>query len=134
ACACRDAGLAESRLAHALRWLGVGGAAEMVAAARARRAGRGAAALGDVNAYAPPELVAATTVFRALYYADDREAFFRRIAGFTTKKLVFDLNPRQFPLREIRAELAAAGFTQLALRPFLVPQNVALPAVARRLA
>src|SRR5205085_9095938 len=99
-----------------------------------RLVGRGETALGDLNAYAPPEPVAATTVFRALYYADDRESFFRRVAGFTTKKLVFDLNPRQFPLREIRAELAAAGFTQLALRPFLVPQNVALPGVARRLA
>jgi SAM-dependent methyltransferase len=132
--ACGDAGFAEFLLPEGLRYLGVDGSEEMVAAARARLAGRGEAARGDLNAYAPPAPVAATTVFRALYYADDREAFFRRVGGFTTKKLVFDLNPRQFPLGNIRAELAAAGFTQLALRPFLVPQNVALPSIVRRLA
>ncbi|MDX6503133.1 MAG: hypothetical protein QOE29_258 [Gaiellaceae bacterium] len=132
--ACGDGGLAERLLPHGLRYLGVDGSAEMVAAARTRLAGRGDAVQGDLNAYEPPGPVAATTVFRALYYAADREAFFRRVAAFTERKLVFDLNPRQFPLRTIRAELAAAGFTQLALRPFLVPQNVALPGLLRRLA
>jgi hypothetical protein len=106
----------------------------MVAAANERLGDRGQAALGDLNDFEPPERVAVTTVFRALYYARDREAFFRRIASFTERKLVFDLNPRQFPLRQIRSELAAAGFTQLALRPFLVPQSLALPQPLRRLA
>ena len=127
--ACADGGLA----AHlsGLRYLGVDGSAEMVAAARARGVD---AVVGDLNTYEPAEPVAATTVFRAIYYADDRAAFFRRVAGFTERKLVFDLNPRQFPLAEIRAELAAAGFSRLALRPFLVPQSVALPRPLRRLA
>ncbi|MDX6516130.1 MAG: Methionine biosynthesis protein MetW [Gaiellaceae bacterium] len=129
--ACGDGGLAAHLLPHGLRYLGVDGSAEMVDAARARGL---QAAQGDLNSYEPPAPVAATTVFRALYYAADREAFFRRVAAFTERKLVFDLNPRQFPLRTIRAELAAAGFTQLALRPFLVPQNVALPGLLRRLA
>jgi SAM-dependent methyltransferase len=132
--ACGDGGLAEHLLPHGLRYLGVDGSAEMVAAAKERLAGRGDAVQGDLNSYEPPGPVAVTTVFRAIYYADDRAAFFRRVAGFTERKLVFDLNPRQFALREIRAELATAGFTRLALRPFLVPQNVALPAVLRRLA
>lgn len=127
--ACADAGLA----AHmsGLRYLGVDGSPEMVAAAQARGVD---VVLGDLNTFEPPAPVAATTVFRAIYYTDDRAAFFRRVAGFTERKLVFDLNPRQFPLAEIRAELAAAGFSRLALRPFLVPQTVALPRPLRALA
>jgi SAM-dependent methyltransferase len=132
--ACGDGGLAEFLLPHGLGYLGVDGSPAMVAAATERLAGRGRAAQGDLNTYVPPQPVAATTVFRALYYASDREAFFRHVGGFTERKLVFDLNPRQFSLRQVRAELAAAGFPQLALRPFLMPQNVALPGPARRLA
>ena len=129
--ACGDGGLAAHLLPHGLRYLGVDGSAEMVAAAQAHGLD---AAVGDLNTYEPPQPVAATSVFRALYYAADRESFFRRVAAFTERKLVFDLNPRQFPLAEIRAQLAAAGFPRVALRPFLVPQNVALPGPVRRLA
>jgi hypothetical protein len=127
--ACGDGGLAA--FLPGLRYLGVDGSPEMVVAARARGID---AETGDLNTFAPPEPVAATTVFRALYYAEDRASFFRRVAGFTTRKLVFDLNPRQFPLATIRAELTAAGFGAVAVRPFLVPQNVALPAPVRKLA
>ena len=63
----------------------------------------------DLNDYAPPAAVACTTCFRALYYARDRAAFFRHVAVFTEKKLVFDLNPRQFPLEDVVAELAGGG-------------------------
>jgi SAM-dependent methyltransferase len=127
--ACGDGGLAA--FLPGLRYLGVDGSPEMVAAGRARGIDT---AVGDLNTFAPREPVAATTVFRALYYADDRAAFFRRVATFTTSKLVFDLNPRQFPLATIRAELGSAGFGAVAVRPFLVPQNVALPGPLRRLA
>ena len=95
----------------------------------ARRAWRDV--LGDLNEYEPPEPVAATLCFRAIYYARDRRAFFARVAGYTEKKLVFDLNPRQYRLDDVRADLGAAGFDRLALRPFLVPQTVALPGPLR---
>jgi hypothetical protein len=71
--------------------------------------------------------VAATTVFRAIYYARDRAAFFRHVAGFTEKKLVFDLNPRQYRVDDVLADLRASGFGSISLRPFLVPQTVSLP-------
>ena len=71
--------------------------------------------------------MAATTFFRAIYYARDRLAFFRHVAGYTERKLVFDLNPRQYRLEDVAADLRAAGFTRLATRPFFVPQTVALP-------
>ena len=52
------------------------------------------------------------------------------MAGYTERKLVFDLNPRQFRLDDVRADLRAAGLLHLELRPFFVPQTVALPRAA----
>ena len=80
--------------------------------------------------YVPPAPVAATTVFRAVYYARDRRAFFEHVAGYTTRKLVFDLNPRQYRLDDVVDDLRAAGFDRVVTRPFFVPQRLALPAAA----
>jgi SAM-dependent methyltransferase len=123
--ACGDGGLA----AHlsGLRYVGVDASPEMVDAARRR--GRDVV-LADLNDYEPPQPVTATTCFRAIYYARDRGEFFRRVAGYTERKLVFDLNPRQYRVGDVRADLRAAGFDQLALRPFFAPQRVSLPRAA----
>jgi hypothetical protein len=125
--ACGDAGLGEALLARGLRYRGVDSTSEMVNAARARLGDRAPVDVGDLNDYAPPAHVAATTVFRAIYYADDRAVFFRHVAGFTEKKLVFDLNPRQYHVEDVLADLRSAGFGDVALRPFFVPQTRALP-------
>ncbi|MFN2628494.1 MAG: trans-aconitate 2-methyltransferase [Gaiellaceae bacterium] len=125
--ACGDAGLASFL---PLDYLGADASPEMVAAAR--RQGRDVVE-ADLNDFVPPAPVAATLCFRAIYYARDRRAFFEHVAGFTEKKLVFDLNPRQYRLEDARADLEAAGFDRLVLRPFLVPQTVALPRPARGL-
>jgi SAM-dependent methyltransferase len=120
--ACGDAGLAE--FLRGYEYIGVDASEEMVRAARARGA---RVELADLNDFRPDEPVAATTCFRAIYYARDRRVLFRHVAGYTEKKLVFDLNPRQYRLEEVRADLRAAGFDRLALRPFFVPQTVGLP-------
>jgi SAM-dependent methyltransferase len=120
--ACGDAGLAE--LLPGIRYRGVDASPEMVASAQAQ--GRNVAQ-GNLNDYEPSDPVSATSCFRAIYYADDREAFFRRVAGYTEKKLVFDLNPRQYRVEDVRAQLRAAGFERLELRPFFSPQRVSLP-------
>jgi hypothetical protein len=86
--------------------------------------------LADLNDYEPAQPVTATTCFRAIYYARDRAAFFRRVAEYTDRKLVFDLNPRQYPVGEVKAELRKAGFDRLVLRPFFAPQRVSLPGPA----
>ena len=125
--ACGDGGLGDALLARGLTYHGIDSTSEMVASARGRLAGRAEVELGDLNDYAPAEPVAATTVFRAIYYARDRAAFFMHVAGFTEKKLVFDLNPRQYEVDDVLADLRAAGFPTIALRPFLVPQTVTLP-------
>ena len=120
--ACGDGALAA--FLPGLEYLGVDASPEMVAAARRNGV---AAELGDLNDFVPAAPVAATCVFRAIYYARDRAAFFRQVAAYTERKLVFDLNPRQYRLEDVRADLRAAGLTRLELRPFFVPQTVALP-------
>jgi hypothetical protein len=125
--ACGDGALAEFLVPHGLAYLGVDVSQAMVEAARNRLGDRATIEQGDVDSFTPSQPVAATTLFRALYYPAARDAFFRRVSGFTEKKLVFDLNPRQYPLALIRAELAAAGWARLETRPFFVPQTVAPP-------
>jgi hypothetical protein len=77
--------------------------------------------------------VQATTIFRAIYYAKDRAQLLARIAGYTEKKFVFDLNPRQYRLDDVRADLRAAGFAAVEVHPFFVPQTRTLPAALLRL-
>ena len=125
--ACGDGGLGSALLARGLRYRGVDVTAEMVAAARTRLGERAAVDQGDLNDYVPPAPVAATTVFRAIYYARDRRAFFAHAREYTTTKLVFDLNPRQYRLDDVLADLRDTGFASIALRPFFVPQTVSLP-------
>jgi SAM-dependent methyltransferase len=132
--ACGDGGLGEALLERRLRYRGVDSTPEMVEAAHRRLGGRAPVDLGDLNEYAPPEPVAATTMFRAIYYARDRRAFFGHAGGYTQKKLVFDRNPRQYRLDDVLADLRAVGLTSISLRPFFVPQTVSLPGPAVSLA
>jgi len=120
--ACGDAAAADHL--PGMRYIGLDASTEMVKAAQRR--GRDVA-LGDLNDYEPPEPVAATTCFRAIYYAKDRAVFFRRVAGYTERKFVFDLNPRQYRVDDVGADVRAAGFDQLELRPFFSPQHFSLP-------
>jgi SAM-dependent methyltransferase len=128
--ACGDGGLGEHLLARGLRYAGVDAEPAMVDAARRRLGDRATLSVGDLDTFAPDAPVAATTVFRAIYYASDRAAFFARVAAFTERKLVFDLNPRQYGRDVVADELAAAGFRRVVLRPFFVPQTRRLPGAA----
>jgi SAM-dependent methyltransferase len=128
--ACGDGGLGEAVLERGLRYRGVDSTPEMVASARRRLGESASVEVGDLNDYVPPERVAATTVFRAIYYARDRRAFFAHVSQYTEKKLVFDLNPRQYRIDDVLADLRDVGLASIALRPFFVPQTVALPGPA----
>jgi SAM-dependent methyltransferase len=128
--ACGDAGLAGPLLDAGLRYVGVDLSQPMVEAARRRVGEHAEIREGDLTTFAPLEPVQATTCFRAIYYAPDRRAFFRRVASYTEKKLVFDLNPRQYRVDDLRNDLVAAGLTRIELRPFFSPQRVALPGPA----
>jgi SAM-dependent methyltransferase len=125
--ACGDAGLAGPLLDHGLRYAGVDLSPAMVGAARRRFGDRIDVVEADLNVYEPPAPVACTTCFRAVYYARDRMAFFRQVASFTEKKLVFDLNPRQFAVDGVVTQLEAAGLGDVTLHPFFSSQRVGLP-------
>ena len=125
--ACGDGGLAD--FLPGQRYRGVDASPEMIEAARGR--GRDVVQ-ADLNDYLPSEPVQATLIFRAIYYARDRRELFERIAGYTSTKLVFDLNPRQYRLADVRSDLVAAGFDRLAVRPFFVPQTHAPSAPVAR--
>jgi len=128
--ACGDGGLGAYLLARGLRYRGVDSTPEMVAEATRRLRTSAELEVGDMNEYEPPGPVAATTVFRAIYYARDRRAFLCRVAAFTTVKLVLDLNPRQYAVADVVADLHAAGLGTVVMRPFFVPQTVTLPRAA----
>ena len=132
--ACGDGGLGLHLLARGLRYRGVDAEPAMVEAASKLLGEVAAVEQGELDTYEPSAPVAATTVFRAIYYARDRPAFFARARSFTEKKVVFDLNPRQYRVAEIASELEAAGFRRFVVRPFLVPQTRRLPGAAVRLA
>ena len=128
--ACGDGGLGAFLMSRGLRYAGVDAEPAMVDAARRRLGHAAPVAQGDLNLYEPPGPVAATTVFRAIYYAHDRRTFFGRVAGYTERKLVFDLNPRQYRVADVLAELHDAGFARIELRPFCIPQTRHLPGPA----
>jgi SAM-dependent methyltransferase len=120
--ACGDGGLAD--FLPGIEYAGVDADPKMVAEARSK--GR-RIVHADLNEFEPDEPVEATAIFRAIYYARDRVAFLRRVAGYTEEKLVFDLNPRQYRVKDVLADLRAAGWPKVELRPFFVPQTRALP-------
>lgn len=128
--ACGDGGLGAHLIAGGLRYRGVDSTPEMATEASRRLGAAATIEVGDLNDFVPSRPVAATTVFRALYYARDRRELFAHICSFTTRKLVFDLNPRQYDVQDVIADLRAAGFARTALRPFFVPQTRALPRLA----
>ena len=99
----------------------------MVDAARRRLGERATIGVGDLNAFVPERPVAATTVFRAIYYARDRRGFFAHVREYTMAKLVFDLNPRRYRVEDVLADLRAVGFGSIELQPFFVPQTVSVP-------
>jgi SAM-dependent methyltransferase len=120
--ACGDGGLAD--FLPGVEYLGVDADPKMVDEAASK--GR-SIVHADLNDFRPDRPVAATSLFRALYYARERRAFFRHVADFTERKLVFDLNPRQYAPADIQADLRAAGLDGVAMRPFFVPQTRVLP-------
>jgi len=129
--ACGDANMAEPLTSLGYRYRGVDGSAEMISAARARLGDAVALEVALIDDYEPPEPVDMTLCLRAYYYAADRSAFFRRLAGYTRTKFVFDIEPRAYDVDDVVRDLRASGFGHVALRPFFLPQRLRVPAPAR---
>jgi SAM-dependent methyltransferase len=127
--ACGDGGLGRHLLAHGIDYRGVDASGRMVEVARRTLGDRVVQGSWD---YEPPDPVAATTIFRSLYLVPDRVAFLARVRAYTTKKLVFDFDPRAYSTAAVLADLRAAAWGRVELRPFLMPQRAALPGVLQR--
>jgi len=122
--ACGDGGLGRHLVRLGIDYHGVDASARMIDIARR--------ALGDRVAvagfeYVPPGPVDATTIFRSLYLVPDRRAFLARVRSYTRVKLIFDFDPRAYDVHELVADVHAAGWERVSLRPFLQPQRSTLP-------
>lgn len=131
--ACGDGLMAGEFAARGLRYTGVDASERMVEAARERHPGLTFLA-GRIEEFEPAEPVETTVCLRAFFYAEDRAAFFRRVAGYTRGTFVFDFRRPHFPDHgPIVRDLLAAGFTSVELRPFFLPQLRRIPAAAKPL-
>jgi SAM-dependent methyltransferase len=126
---CGDAFVARELTGLGLLYRGADLSPEMIDAARRLNPGL-PFEVADSADYEPPRPVDATLCLRSFHYPHDRRAFFARVAGYTRGKFVFDLRRREHELGSILDDLAAAGFTAIALRPFFTPQLHRVPAVA----
>jgi ubiquinone/menaquinone biosynthesis C-methylase UbiE len=122
--ACGDGGLGRHLLELGIDYHGVDASSQMVEVARRLLGDR---VVQGTFEHLPPAPVDATTIFRSLYLVDDRRAFLERVRSFTRQKLIFDFDPRAYSTREVLDDLRAAGWTQVELRPFLMPQRASLP-------
>jgi len=126
---CGDGIMAAPLISFGLAYRGVDASTGMVDAARIRNPGL-SFEVSRSEDYAPAEPVDATICLRSFYYPDDRQAFFRRVAGYTRVKFVFDFRPRDHSVPSVVADLRAAGFGQIELRPFFRPQLRRVPGAA----
>jgi hypothetical protein len=125
--ACGDAHMAPPLSALGLRYRGVDGSAAMIDEARRILGDRLPLEVASMESYEPPSPVAATLILNALNYPSDRVAFLRHVAGYTTKKVVFDFSPRLHDPAEVERDLRLAGLQLAARRGYLVPQSLRLP-------
>ena len=126
---CGDGIMAGPLTARGVSYVGVDVSEQRVEAARRRHPGVEFVASAQED-YVPPEPVEATLCLRAFYYPEDRVAFFRKVAGYTKVKFVFDFRQAEHTAESVLADVRAAGFSKIELRPFFTPQRRALPRVA----
>ena len=122
--ACGDGALGPHLLALGVDYRGVDASPRMVEVAAQVVPGR--VTLGDFD-HLPLDPVEATTIFRSLYLVPDRRAFLAHLRGFTRKKLVFDFDPPAYPPADVIGDVAAAGWRDVVVRPFLLPQRRRVP-------
>jgi SAM-dependent methyltransferase len=128
---CGDAGMADPLLDFGYRYHGVDASTGMLREVYRRLGPNADVEAADLESYRPIGTVDLVLALRAVCYARDREAFFRRVAGYAGTKFVFDFNPRAQDRRAIEADLAAAGFSNVIFHPFFLPQRVSVPAPVR---
>jgi predicted TPR repeat methyltransferase len=126
---CGDAIMAGPLLDRGLVYTGVDSSTQMIEAARRRHPDL-PFVTGRFEEYRPPDPVDATICLRCFYQPEDRVAFFRGVAEYTKKKFVFDFRRAAYSEASIKRDLRAAGFDEIKMRPYFIPQRHALPGLA----
>ncbi len=124
--ACGDGLMASPLLAHGLHYGGLDSSPRMLAVARARNP-EVPFVLGHFQEYRPPQDVDCVTCLRSIKYADDHVAFFSHVRSYVRRKFVFDIDFEADNPRDVVAEAYRAGFSEVELRPFFLPQRTRVP-------
>jgi SAM-dependent methyltransferase len=123
---CGDGNMAPPLLALGLGYRGIDASPAMVEEARRRNPGV-EFSLADFERYEPPEPVDVVICLRSLYLVPDPLALFRLVHGYTRRKFVFDFKPSVRDPQPLVEALREAGFADVELRPFFLPQRRKLP-------
>ena len=125
---CGDGLMAAGDLARGLAYTGVD------ASPTDGRGGAGSATRASLPRWrgsrssSPPQPVETTICLRAFFYAEDRAAFFRRVAGYTRGTFVFDFRRPALPRPRAEHPRRPAGGRvrySVELRPFFLPPAAA---------
>ncbi len=116
-------------MAHGLTYIGVDSSSRMIEVAQ-RLHPECAFVEARFEDYRPAAPVEAAICLRAFYQPEDRVGFFRGVAGYVTRKFVFDFRQPAHPAVTVERDLRAAGFTRIEMRPYFVPQRRAVPGLA----
>lgn len=128
---CGDGTFAELLVARGFEYVGVDLSRGMVEVTQRRLGDRGVVVQADLNTFVPDAHVDAVVSLNASYYATDRVAFFSLVRSYACTKFFLDFIARE--QSQTPEQLRAAGWANLALRPFFVPESYVLPAPARAL-
>jgi SAM-dependent methyltransferase len=130
---CGDGYLAQHFVQYGLRYRGADISPKMVAMAeqRLRQVGlKGEFMVADISRIVLSEPVDAVITFMRDFftYSSSPLALLQRFRPYVRKKIILDLNPRKNVSLQAAVEiLRQAGFTNVAWRPFFVPEDKKLP-------
>lgn len=135
---CGDGYLAQLFVQRRLFYRGLDISPRMVSMAQRRLANAGAAArfdVGNAAELALNEPVDAVVSYMGAFFTfvDDPLPLLSRLRRCVRKKIILDLNPRgRVPIASAVDMLIAAGFVNVAWRPFFIPMTVKLPSPVLR--
>jgi SAM-dependent methyltransferase len=124
---CGDGMMAPPLTALGLRYLGVDASEGMIEAAKARNPDV-PFALGRYEDYRPPDPVDYTIFLRTMYLVQDHRALFDLVRSYTRRSFILDFRPGADGVSSVVDDLRKAGFRELELRPFFLPQRRHVPA------
>jgi trans-aconitate methyltransferase len=124
---CGDGNMAAPLIALGLAYHGVDTSPGMLEVARSRN--RDASfELAHFEQYRPAQPADCVICLRSIKYAENRAAFFAHVRSYARAKFVFDIDLKAESAEAVVDDVHRAGFREVELRPFFLPQRRRLPA------